>query len=445
MDNLKIEFMTMRGTFRMFFGPSSLESNKAYHEMLLCFANLVGGKFELPPFIKMSAHIKANIIAYVGGHGESKPNLYKLRKKIVDMPDGEFFLLMNEVPDETEELTKLEVLLEVLNECGEDDIVEEWERRLSDNNNFAGGVLTSYDIFTPRTDIRTTIGNAVKDDRVCRFCKGTLLSGAKFKKVAHSIPEALGNKTLILGDECDGCNEYFGTHVEPHFIGSLDIYRAILGVKGKSGVPNIKYSGGEISHRDGVPVISAKNITVLDDALVVDFGGVRRFVPAKMYRALCKMTLSAIEDRHIKGLEDTLHWVRNDQAEIPLPKLASRIVGVDAGEKSPFAITTFIRKTDNYSIPHVVSEFRFGSFVYIYILPLSRKDCLDFVREEDFNRFWTKFDIFSSLSDWEFSSYQSTQEFLINDTIRVSTKGLLHDYLKTEDDGAAPDDDNFIP
>lgn len=425
MDNLNLEFMTLNGGFRMAMNPPSANTLQAFNELLLCFSEVIDGRVCLLPYIKMSCEIKANVTSYVDAYGESFPHLFKVRKKILDMPDGEYFLLMHKMPDETEERTKLEVFLQVVNECEEDDVVEEWQRRLAENNDFVGGLLQNYDIFNPRTDIRTTIGNATKDDRVCRFCDGTLLTGSTFSKVAHAVPEALGNKTLILADECDKCNEYFGSNIEPIFIGTLDIYRALLGVKGKTGLPSIKYIDGEIRHRDGTPVISAKKITVTENEVVVNFGGFRKFVPAKMYKALCKITLSAIEDEHLEGLEDTIRWVRNDSDEALLPKVALNIIKIS--DESPFSVTTFIRKNDNYSIPHVVSEFRFGSLVYVYILPFSRRDRSSFVEDLDFERYWGFFGIFNRVSGWTFRSYQSTKEFLVNDSIKLFIDGVAKD------------------
>lgn len=425
MENLNLEFMTLSGGFRMAMNPPSANSLQAFNELLLCFSEMIEGRMCLLPYIKMSSAVKANVKAYVDTYGESFPHLFKVRKKILDMPDGEYFLLMHKMPDETEERTKLEAFLEVINECEEDDVIEEWHKRLSDNNSFVGGILQNYDIFTPRTDIRTTIGNATKDNRECRFCRGTLSTGSSFSKIAHAVPEALGNKTLILADECDTCNKYFGDNVEPYFIGTLDIYRSLLGVKGKGGPPNIKYIDGEIRHQDGAPVISAKNITVTENEVVVNFGGFRKFVPAKMYKALCKITLSAIEDEHLAGLEDTISWVRNESDEAPLPKIALNVIKVS--DESPFAVTTFIRKNNNYSIPHVVSEFRFGSLVYVYVLPFSRRDRFDFVEDVDFERYWNFFSIFNQVSGWTFRSYQSTKEFLVNDSIKLFIDGVAKD------------------
>ncbi|MEX6156050.1 HNH endonuclease [Providencia hangzhouensis] len=39
-----------------------------------------------------------------------------------------------------------------------------------------------------------------------------------FNKEAHAISEALGNKSIILNEECDNCNEFFDKNIERDFL-----------------------------------------------------------------------------------------------------------------------------------------------------------------------------------------------------------------------------------
>ncbi|MGW5891973.1 HNH endonuclease, partial [Priestia megaterium] len=49
---------------------------------------------------------------------------------------------------------------------------------------------------------KKTLGNRVKSERVCIFCNRGM-DDVTFKKEAHIIPAALGNKSLFNYDECD--------------------------------------------------------------------------------------------------------------------------------------------------------------------------------------------------------------------------------------------------
>lgn len=66
-----------------------------------------------------------------------------------------------------------------------------------------------------------------------------------YSQKAHAISEALGNKTVILFDECDNCNEKFSKSLEPQIVEYLSLFRTMFGVKGKRG--DTKYKGYNFS------------------------------------------------------------------------------------------------------------------------------------------------------------------------------------------------------
>lgn len=56
-------------------------------------------------------------------------------------------------------------------------------------------------------EVKGSIGGGhicIGDKGACRFC-GTRES-SRFRKLAHTMPEALGNKWIFSRDECDDCN-----------------------------------------------------------------------------------------------------------------------------------------------------------------------------------------------------------------------------------------------
>src|SRR5437868_6921115 len=67
-------------------------------------------------------------------------------------------------------------------------------------------------------------------DNSCRFCGVT---GPKcFKKVAHTLPEFLGNKGIFSNDECDACNALFSIY-EGALAEMLKPFLTLGGIKGK--------------------------------------------------------------------------------------------------------------------------------------------------------------------------------------------------------------------
>src|SRR3954462_7886092 len=72
-----------------------------------------------------------------------------------------------------------------------------------------------------------------KSDRKCRYCGA--VPPAKFRILAHAIPEMIGNRSLIANDECDECNVFFSETVEDSLGKMLSPLRTLLAIPGKKG------------------------------------------------------------------------------------------------------------------------------------------------------------------------------------------------------------------
>lgn len=71
------------------------------------------------------------------------------------------------------------------------------------------------------------IGEPDENKRICRFC-GKSVPRVSFKKIAHAIQDALGNKLLFCYEECDTCNHDLAM-VEDQFCILMD-FRHLLPV-----------------------------------------------------------------------------------------------------------------------------------------------------------------------------------------------------------------------
>ena len=76
-------------------------------------------------------------------------------------------------------------------------------------------------------------------ERKCRFC-GKSKPEVSFKNEAHAIPEFLGNKSLILMNECDICNGFFAREYEDHLAKWFGPMRSLCQMQGKKGTPKYK-------------------------------------------------------------------------------------------------------------------------------------------------------------------------------------------------------------
>lgn len=365
----------------------------------------------------VTPELKSRVCNYVDRYAAKAPHLFRLRKKLVNMLDGEFFLLLPTPPTSTAEKYHYERVLRQLNHPQKQPLDE-------DMQDF-GRLLTLYDICHPRTDKHVNIGNAKKTDRCCRFCGGTTKKGARFDKEAHAIPAALGNKFLKLADECDMCNGYFGAEIEPTLVELLNIQRVFLGIEARGKLPTVKLTGGTMFHdnKDGkrMVVVSGKISEDASGVLSAQLGSGKLIVPQNFYRALSKIALSVIPEKELLALKKTVHWVRcGESTSEPLPKIAAAVVMLPPDPSAQ--IILYIRKEPHLKMPHVVCEFRLGCYIYVYALPFSERDESNlngFFEEEDFKQI---FQHYSSVPSWSQQDYSGTQKIQVIQKMMMSPR-----------------------
>ena len=124
---------------------------------------------------------------------------------------------------------------------------EDFEKMTKEIDELFGVLMDNYEMFAFDADRKNNIkiGESDKSKRVCRYCNKKSPE-VSFKKVAHSISEALGNKKIITNDECDACNEKFGEGIENDLILYLNLYRVFFRIRGKNGIPKLKGKNFEI-------------------------------------------------------------------------------------------------------------------------------------------------------------------------------------------------------
>lgn len=116
---------------------------------------------------------------------------------------------------------------------------EDFEKIAKEMDTIFGKLMNSYEMFVFDENTRQSIGERDKSKRVCRYCNKSKPE-VSFKKVAHSISKALGNKKIITNDECDTCNEKFGKGIENDLILYLSLFRNFSALKGKKVSLNLK-------------------------------------------------------------------------------------------------------------------------------------------------------------------------------------------------------------
>nr|EKX8497519.1 hypothetical protein [Citrobacter amalonaticus] len=270
------------------------------------------------------------------------------------------------------------------------------------------------------------IGEAFKPLRICRFCKNTRTPKTTYNIEAHAISESLGNKKIILNEECDACNNYFGHTIERDIYNYLSMYLVAFRVKNSNNnTPKLKgtnflFYANKDNEQDKINYVlqyyserkesdessPPKELTLCYNSDVS---------LQNVYKALVKYAISVIHDQEsLKGLEKTIEWISSDIYHPSLPKIAT-IKNYDMFSKEPGMIV-HRRKTVDSNIPFAFAQFSFTFLKFVFIIPTFNDNEIDFTAPGDFLEFWNSLTHYNALEGWifeDFSDYES-KPFKIN-------------------------------
>jgi hypothetical protein len=279
----------------------------------------------------------------------------------------------------------------------------------------------TYTIQAVDGSTKKPIGEQDKSKRICRFCNNQR-EKVSFKNVAHAISESLGNKKIILNEECDECNSEFGSAsgIEGSLITYLKFYGLFFGVKGKNGIPKLKGKNFEISNDGHIELkhyADSDEEISKDDALSEAKFHLETFdniVMQDIYRTLCKYALSILDSSVLPQFQDTINWINGKTALTKLPKVAI-LASYDFFRIHP-SLIVYVRKDDNTNLPYAVGEFHYTFLTFVFIIPLTKSDNKDFTDNNDYEHFWNFFKHYSSREDWKYRDFSKSirHKFTIN-------------------------------
>lgn len=428
MQEMNIYFLTLRGSHLFGLSPVTKESVALYAQLVSLFGNVVDGGITVNPAQIMTVDLKQKVNSFCDFIKPRFPVINKLEKVLRDVPEGEYFLVFPNSPITNDESLQLGNYLEAINTAkDEKEAFKLFTEKNEDIIKVFGDVLSNYDVTTVINNKQTCIGEPDKHKRVCRFCNRSMKDGVSFKNVAHAIPEALGNKSVILHEECDDCNSKFGRTVESDFTTYLEIYRVFWATPGKNGIPKIKYQNGYIENVDGKFVIThSPGDTVVDkkempnELKLLSFHSLST---VNIYKSLCKMALSILPNKEMAHFPKTISWINSallGEQENNLPKVATLISHQMYAEVP--ALFLYIRKTSNKTLPHVVGEFKFKALIFVFIIPFSDEDDLEFVSKDEWDFFWKFFSHYNSVKGWTFQSYTSNKRGKISFNLKMEQR-----------------------
>jgi len=353
--------------------------------------------------------IKASINTFVDQYKKEFPVLNGVAAFFNRLADQEWFYFIPFKILNAEENISLTNYITALNTPGED-----FKRLQQQTNELFGDLMKDYTILAFGED-RKSIGEVDKSNRVCRFCNNTRLP-LSFNNRAHAISEALGNKTLILLEECDGCNEHFSKTIEPDLIEYLSLFRTIYDIKGKGGKKHLIGKNFELKKTDKLTLKFESDDENTGPSLPMNIPlhSHQDIASQNIYKTLCKYFLSVIPAEYLQNFQETIQWINEDKEIKELPRIAS-ILLYDKLSEQP-ELVTYIRKTTDKSFPYAVGEFHFTLFRYVFIIPGTSNDESQFLTDAEYGVFWDKFKHYNKLPGWKFENFSNNikKPFSIN-------------------------------
>ncbi|MDG3555305.1 HNH endonuclease [Acinetobacter bereziniae] len=363
---------------------------------------------------QMTPDLRKGLIKMCEKMAKKSPQINQAISKFKLVNEGEYFFVYPKLPDDSLQYSmRLQFYLTGRNlGLSEEDANKYLEEQYQSLESFFGTELNNYDIKAfGKTSRKSYIGTKpTQGDGACRFCKQTVNDGATFKKIAHTISEALGNKQIITNDECDVCNGIFGDEIEPHLIRYLDIHRAYFQIKGKSGIPKLKFRNGHVAivkddNETGSFVIASQDVTKTENGMIITLKPYDPVNKQKVFKSLCKYALSVLDVEDLKDFEKTTQWVRGAvQIGKNDPQLSIAKHFMHEYSSHPH-FSVFKRKDDaDPSLPHVIAELKMGTLNMIFIVPFSAKDENHFDIKRDFeklNGIFPRYEMVKELLDFE--------------------------------------------
>lgn len=235
--------------------------------------------------------------------------------------------------------------------------------------------LENYDVLFVRSLGAASPKQVLGENKVCRFC-GRCPPQTTFRKLAHAVPELLGNKRLFARYECDDCNSEFSTF-ETELANSAAIFLFSAQVKGKTGVPALrsrqKRSRAEVNeHGFSFHAHQGDAIVSIDEAAQTLRLKMKhqRYRPLGVYKALTKVALTLMPEHELDAFREAMHWIRAPitQGAIVKPSICLRTF-VPGPRPIPEPHVILFRRKPGKEVPYSMLFFAVGNTSFQIIVP----------------------------------------------------------------------------
>lgn len=301
--------------------------------------------------------LKNNIIAFIAKYSCIAPSLNAIPAKLSRIPLGKPIIIADLKVRNNQQL-----MFEMLNRLS---VLQGMSALTPDFFEFLG----KYEYSSVGHNPHTQIGHKRKSDRICRWCGKTMVDNATFSKKGHAISESLGNKNVVLCDECDVCNEMFGETIEDVAATYFSFENTICGIHGKNGIPKVKNAQCESIENTGDSCISIATTTFEANGdrppAQVMIKAAKKIIEQDVYRCFCKYALSCCKDDIFVQFKYLIPWIKKEFDYDKTPwVLAYRNpnIDVDTGDLMEQPIMNmYIRRDNDNSMPYFICELHHAS------------------------------------------------------------------------------------
>jgi hypothetical protein len=391
-------------------------------ELLTSFGmtiNHESGEILIPSLLTNTPELRTAIYTYVDKYKDTSPRINRLRTFIQELKESTYFYMLPDISDLSQR-DHFMVLSELISHIKGQENQANIEEKIKDT---FSTLFDKYTLDGASSERKVKIGEGLKSNRVCRFCDNTRANKTTFKQEAHAISESLGNKTIILNEECDACNKYFSETIERDIDTFLKVFTTFFKVKNKDNkVPTIKGKNFEFKPAPEGSEVDFVIIRYPDDEDGPSTGSLDS-IPLKfnekvcyqnVYKALVKYSLSVIEREHISKFKNTIDWISGSNFKEKLPKVAI-LETYQIFTQTP-QLSVYIRHDDDNDLPMAIGEFRYTYMTFVFIIPTFSSDEPDFSDSINYERFWTFFKHYHSRNDWKYNDFSShiSDHFVFN-------------------------------
>jgi hypothetical protein len=219
-----------------------------------------------------------------------------------------------------------------------------------------------------------------RSNKVCRFC-GRDSSATRFSKVAHLLPQFMGNNMLFSHFECDECNALFSKY-ETAFTNYFGIHHTLARLKGKNKIPN--YTSKKEDFRvecdaEKIGVYSGvynDSVTIYEEKKKMTVTTIRpSYIPQDVLKCIVKIGMCAIGEQDLKYFEPTRKWLLSDSANTTISQPFSIVyynIGGALRAKVPFV--TLFQKRPNAPVPQLAVIIGYDHFKLQFFMPFDNRD-----------------------------------------------------------------------